>query len=115
MRDNTLPSSVFLAPENTGVSMIGLARRKTVIVGPVFSNPYVDWSYRDRERQAMWDALTSHDCGAFGAHADPFGVSHLLLVDGMTPVVADGVCGFRKVFDRPPFAIYSRVPAAAAQ
>jgi hypothetical protein len=112
MADKSAPGSVFLAPENTGVSMIGVAGRHTVIVGPIFSNPYVDWEFRDRERQDMWAALTASNCVEFERHANPFAVTHLLLVDGMTPEIHPGACGFERVFDQPPFTILSRVPSA---
>jgi hypothetical protein len=113
--NRTAPSSVFLAPENTGVSMIGIVRRKTVLVEPVFSNPYVDWEPRFEAWQAMWASLEAGNCGEFVKRADPFDVSHVLLVDGMTPSIADGACGFRKVFDAAPFTILSRVPDAPAR
>jgi hypothetical protein len=111
----TEPSSVFLAPENTGVSMIGIVRRKTVLVEPVFSNPYVDWEPRFDAWQAMWASLEAGNCGEFVKRADPFDVSHVLLVDGMTPTIAEGACGFRKVFGAAPFTILSRVPDAPAR
>jgi hypothetical protein len=104
------PSSVFLAPENTGVSMIGVVRRKTVLVEPVFSNPYVDWAPRFEAWQAMWAALEAQNCSEFSKRADPFAVTHVLLVDGMTPPIGNGACGFRRVFEGAPFTILSRVP-----
>jgi len=103
-------SSVFLAPENTGVSMIGIVRRKTVLVEPVFSNPYVEWAPRFEAWQAMWASLEAKNCGEFTRRADQFDVTHVLLVDGMTPAIADGACEFRKVFEAAPFTILSRVP-----
>lgn len=107
--NRSAPSSVFLAPQNTGVSMIGIVRRKTVLVEPVFSNPYVAWQPRFDAWNAMWDALERGDCAAFATQAAPYDVTHVLLVDGMTPPVAAGECGLRKVFEAPPFAILSRV------
>jgi hypothetical protein len=104
------PSSVFLAPENTGVSMIGIVRRKTVLVEPVFSNPYVEWEPRFEAWQGMWASLEAKNCGEFTTRAAQFDVTHVLLVDGLTPPVEDGACGFRKVFEAAPFTILSRVP-----
>jgi hypothetical protein len=92
--------------------MIGIVRRKTVLVEPVFSNPYVAWMPRFNAWQAMWDALGTGNCAEFVKQAEPYDVTHVLLVEGMTPAVADGACGLRKVFDAPPFAILSRVPDA---
>jgi hypothetical protein len=63
----------------------------------------------------MWTSLEAGNCGEFVKRADPFDVSHVLLVDGMTPSIADGACGFRKVFDAAPFTILSRVPDAPAR
>jgi hypothetical protein len=108
----TEPSSVFLAPENTGVSMIGIVRRKTVLVQPVFSNPYVDWEARFDAWKAMWASLEAQNCSEFLKRADPYNVTHVLLVDGMTPSIVDGACGFRKVLGAQPFTILSRVPDA---
>ena len=110
IRRSADPSSVFLAPENTGVSMIGMVRRKTVLVEPVFSNPYVEWEPRFEAWQAMWASLEAKNCGEFTSRADRFDVTHVLLVDGMTPPIGDGACGFRKVFEAAPFTILSRVP-----
>jgi len=115
IRNHTDPSSVFLAPENTGVSMIGIVRRKTVLVAPVFSNPYVDWTPRFEAWQAMWAALEAGKCAEFAGHADAYDVTHVLLVASMTPSIADGSCGFRKVFDAEPFTILSRVPDTPAR
>ena len=112
MLDRSAPSSVFLAPENTGVSMIGLVRRKTVLVEPVFSNPYVAWAPRFNAWQTMWNALEHGDCAQFAKQAEPYDVTHVLLVDGMTPLAREGACGLRTVFDAPPFTILSRVPDA---
>jgi hypothetical protein len=108
IQNQASPNGVFLAPENTGVSMIGLVGRKTVIVERIFSNPYVDWDQRDTERRAMWDSLVASNCSEFSKHADPLGVTYLLLVDGMTPPIQEGTCGFTRKFDGPPFAIYAR-------
>ena len=110
--DRSAPSSVFLAPENTGVSMIGIVRRKVVLVEPVFSNPYVAWTPRFDAWQAMWNALEQGNCREFTRQAEPYDVTHVLLVDGMTPLVRDGECSLRKVFVAPPFTILSRVPDA---
>jgi len=62
----------------------------------------------------MWKSLEAGNCAVFVERADAFDVTHVLLVDGMTPAIPDGMCGFRKVFDAPPFAILSRVPDAPA-
>src|SRR5262249_52481123 len=87
----TDPSSVFLAPENTGVSMIGIVRRKTVLVERVFSNPYVDWEPRFDAWWAMWTSLEAQNCSEFTRRADPFNVTHVLLVDGRTPSSVEGI------------------------
>ena len=111
--NRTEPWSVFLAPENTGVSMIGIVRRKTVLVEPVFSNPYVEREPRFEAWRDMWASLEAGNCSEFVTRADPFDVTHVLLVDGMTPTIHAGACGFRTVFEAPPFTILSRVPDAS--
>jgi hypothetical protein len=102
---NTATTQVFLAPDNAGMSMLGISGRRTVIVDQFFSNPYVDWAERDRARQQMWSALSSGDCDTWQREANRYYVTHLLLVDGMTPAIPDGTCGLARLFSSPPFAV----------
>ena len=53
LRRETSPADVVLAPLNTGQYVVGAAGRKVVAVDKLFSNPYVDWGERARDRDEM--------------------------------------------------------------
>ena len=78
LRANASPDDVFLASPDTALRVIGPAGRKVVLVGEVFSNPYVDWSARARSTRAMWRALLEGDLRTFRALARAFHVTYLI-------------------------------------
>ena len=53
LRRETSPADVVLAPLNTGQYVVGAAGRKVVAVDKLFSNPYVGWGERARDRDEM--------------------------------------------------------------
>jgi hypothetical protein len=53
LRGTPSPSDVVLAGDSLGLSVVGPAGRKVVAVDRLFSNPYVDWSERARDRDEM--------------------------------------------------------------
>ena len=61
----TSPSDVFLAREDLSLSVIATAGRKVVAVERLFSNPFVNWESRARDRDTMMAALTSGDPAHF--------------------------------------------------
>jgi hypothetical protein len=61
LRRNTAPDDVVLAPLNLSQSVIGTSGRKVVAVDKLFSNPYVDWAERARDRDEMEHLLEAHD------------------------------------------------------
>jgi len=87
LRTQAEATDVFLAPDNVGLAIVGAAGRKLVVVDPFFSNPYVDWGDRDAARQAMWTALATGRCGHFHEVVERYRVSHVILVESVTPVV----------------------------
>jgi len=78
IRANTAPSDVFLASPEVALQVVGPAGRKVVVVGAVFSNPYVDWTERDRSARWMWRALLEGDLATFRSLARTWHVSHLI-------------------------------------
>jgi len=61
IRTNTSPGDVILAREDLSLAVIGTAGRKVVAVDRLFSNPFVDWETRVRDRDRMFDALDRGD------------------------------------------------------
>jgi hypothetical protein len=96
IRDHTGPSDVFLTAEGNCLSLVGPAGRKCVALPRFFANPYVDWNIRDRQRRALWDALTGQDCNSFGELVRANGVTHVMTVEGRTPGIQTGQCGVRE-------------------
>jgi len=92
IRANTLPNDVFLTSEGSCLSLVGPAGRKCVLTRKSFSNPYVDWNLRQVDHQAMWDSLTSGDCGRFSEYARAYAVSYVMAVEGETPQLRGGPC-----------------------
>jgi hypothetical protein len=57
IRANTSPDDVILAREDVSLAVIGTAGRNVVAVDRLFSNPFVDWEKRVRDRDRMFEAL----------------------------------------------------------
>jgi hypothetical protein len=64
-REHTSPDDVVLASPNLAQSVIGTAGRHVVVVDKLFSNPYVDWAARDRDRKEMDRLLAAHEWTGF--------------------------------------------------
>jgi hypothetical protein len=77
LRSSSRPDDVFLAPENLGLSVIGAAGRKVVVVDPFFSNPFVDWESRHRDAERMWADLDAPNCNDFLNIAARYDVSYV--------------------------------------
>jgi len=65
LRRDTSPGDVVLAPLNTGQYVVGVAGRKVVAVDKLFSNPYVDWGERARDRDELDALFTRGDWTSF--------------------------------------------------
>jgi hypothetical protein len=81
---STSRDSVFLASDEAALSIVGPAGRKTVAVGPFFSNPFVDRTTRVRARTEMLEALRAGDQAGFCRLCRPFGVTHVVLNEEQT-------------------------------
>jgi hypothetical protein len=79
IRRNTRPGDVFLSPDDLAMLIVGPAGRDVVVVDPFFSNPFVDWSRRERDRRSLWNALLMPDAGRFRDVADRYDVRYVLV------------------------------------
>ncbi len=80
IRRTTSRDSVFLASYGAGLMIVGPAGRKTVAVQPEFSNPYVEYSERARDRDQMFQLLKRGDLLAFRRIAVHYAVTHVIAV-----------------------------------
>jgi hypothetical protein len=107
LRNHSEPSAVFLTAENSGLSMISVAGRKAISLPRFFSNPYVDYESRSEARRQMWESLEAGDCAAFHNVARHYHVSHVLAIEGSTPVPPPGRCDLELVFASGRFAMFT--------
>jgi hypothetical protein len=106
VRFHTTPADVFLAPNDVARSLVSAWGRKVVSVDAFFSNPFVDFTLRDRARIAMDDSLLRGQCDAFEALAHRFRVTHVVVAEGRSPPFAPGVCGLRTGAAGPATVVY---------
>jgi len=89
LRRETSAADVVLAPLNTGQYVVGAAGRKVVAVDKLFSNPYVDWGERARDRDEMDRLFTRGEWTPFLNRAARHRVRYVVrrgeLPTGMTP------------------------------
>lgn len=78
IRRTTRPSDVFLASRGVALLIVGPAGRKTVAVQSEFSNPYVDYESRARDRDRMFEALKRGELDDFRRLADRYSVTHVI-------------------------------------
>lgn len=76
-RANATSDDVFLASDDLGLFGIAPAGAKVVAVNPYFSNPYIDWSSRARDRDRMFAALNSGAWQEFSALARDYRVTYV--------------------------------------
>ncbi len=79
LRRATPPQAVVLCSEELALSVVGPAGRKVIVVAPELSNPFVDWTDRDRVRERLWRALDAGDRRAFARECERHGVGYVLL------------------------------------
>ena len=76
IRNSTAPSDVFLSADNVGLSVVAVAGRKVVALDRFFSNPFVDWARRSRDRDQMQTLLADGDGPGFMALATRYHVRY---------------------------------------
>ncbi len=65
IRENTKGDDVFLCSDRFSMRAVGPAARKVVATHPYFSNPYVDYDERNRDRVKMFKCLKSGQTADF--------------------------------------------------
>jgi hypothetical protein len=94
IRGNTHNGDVFLSTDEMSLYVVTPAARKVVATSPYFSNPYVDWDRRDRDRNRMFQLLQEGDRAGFHDLARQYGVTHVIWSDEVTRIVR-GTLGMR--------------------
>lgn len=83
VRSSTAPEDVFLCTDAESLFVISPAGRKVVATNRYFSNPFVDWAGRDKDRDAMFAALARGDLSALTPLASKYGVRWIVVANGM--------------------------------
>lgn len=78
---NTTPKDVFLTEDDDQLALLAVApaARKVVAIMWIFSNPYVDCYQRREDRNAMFQALETHDSAKFDTLAKAYRVTYILI------------------------------------
>jgi hypothetical protein len=85
---------VFLATDEMALYVVSPAGRKVVATHYYFSNPYVDWDRRDRDRTRMFELLRDCDLAGFAALARPYHVEYVIWSDQVSTLTR-GTLGMR--------------------
>jgi hypothetical protein len=83
LRESTMPEDVVLSTDAESLFVIAPAGRKLVATNRYFSNPFIDWAARDRDRDAMFAALDRNDLADFARLAAPYGVRWIVVPNGL--------------------------------
>ena len=102
---STSRNDVFLAPDNLGLSVVTTAGRKVVVLDRSFSNPFVDWEQRMRDRDEMLQLIQHGDPDKFmrlAAHYRVRYVAYDMLFEDELALR----CGLHRVWSSGPWHIY---------
>jgi hypothetical protein len=102
--ENTPPESVFLCKDDLSLYVVGPAGRKVVAVDRFFSNPYLDWDYRNRRRNRMLHCLAEGDEPCFREIASQHEVAYVLVDSRESDF--ENVAFLEKLFERGRVQIY---------
>lgn len=83
IQEHTSPSDVFLSTDQMSLFVVNPAGRKVIATDRFFSNPYVDWTERDRDRKELFAFLARRDHGGFDAAAKKYGVKFVIWSDSV--------------------------------
>lgn len=126
MRESARPDDVVLCNDAESLFVVVPAGRKVVATNRYFSNPFVDWEARDRDRNSMMDALHAADVAAYDALAVHYAVRFIVVPDGLNedlrrlagitrsrvpalrPGDLEGRPGFERVYRDPRYSVFRR-------
>jgi hypothetical protein len=109
IRSSTAPSDVFLVGNSMGLSVICVAGRKVVALDKFFSNPFVDWAPRSRDRDEMQRRLEQGDWDAFAALAFRYRVRYAI-TRGPLPSESKLTCCVSRVWQAQDWFVYRVAP-----
>jgi hypothetical protein len=132
IRSSTASDDVFLSSDDVSLFVVSPAGRKVLCTNVFFSNPFVDWEVRNRDRERLLQHVRDNDLEAFDGLADRWGVRYVVASDGLPEFLSDkagidrsehpplatrdieGRRGFVRVFGGEGFAIYRRSQVESA-
>jgi len=97
IRENTKPDDVFLCRDRFSMRVVGPAARKVVATHPYFSNPYVDYDQRNKDRVKMFKCLKSGEAAHFFRLCKKYKVKYVM---GTTTVLRKTHPTFREYLKR---------------
>lgn len=83
IQEHTSPSDVFLSTDQMSLFVVNPAGRKVIATDRFFSNPYVDWTERDRDRKELFAFLARRDHRGFDAAAKKYDVDFVIWSDSV--------------------------------
>jgi hypothetical protein len=110
---NTPPDAVFLCEDDLSLYVVGPAGRKVVAADRFFSNPYLDWNYRNRRRNRMLRCLADENERCFRDLASRHEVAYVLVESEES--IFDNVAFVEKLFERGRVHIYGIRRKSAAR
>ncbi len=126
LRESARPDDVVLCTDAESLFVVVPAGRKVVATNRYFSNPFVDWEGRDRDRNSMMDALHAGDVAAYDALAARYGVRFIVVPDGLNddlrrlagisrsrvpalrPEDLESRPGFERIYRDPRYSVFRR-------
>jgi hypothetical protein len=106
IRNSTAPSDVFLSADNVGLSVVAVAGRKVVALDRFFSNPFVDWAQRSRDRDQMQALLADGDGPGFMALASRYHVRYAITVGALSKESALTGCCLARLWQSHDWFVY---------
>jgi len=106
IRTSVGSEAVFLASNEIGQFVIGPAGGKLVAVDPYFSNPYVDYLSRGRDRQLLFERLARSDRNEFCSLANRYRV-RFVVSDPTVPLPLHGISIVEPVFHHEELRIWA--------
>jgi hypothetical protein len=106
IRNSTAPSDVFLSADNVGLSVVAVAGRKVVALDRFFSNPFVDWVGRSRDRDQMQTLLADGNGPGFMALASRYHVRYVTTIGPLPKESALTTCCVTRLWQSHDWFVY---------